>query len=162
MIVLIDGFRLVSWLKKDVYSQYLCLWFFRAFFFDIFFFASLFSAAKRRWVNWVIFLLRFDLLVFWVANLKWFYFLLWFMIWLGAILFFLFFYTKPRSTDRMFISICILLFFSKIKLRKYPNLTSIMIHIITHGCAAHSTFRCLLDTGMNAPITAHIGQTSLE
>lgn len=37
-----------------------------------------------------------------------------------------------------------------------------MIHVITHGCAAHGTFRCLFDTGMNAPITAHIGQTSLE
>lgn len=37
-----------------------------------------------------------------------------------------------------------------------------MVHVVTHGCAAHSTFGCLFDTGMNAPIAAHIGQTSLE
>jgi len=33
---------------------------------------------------------------------------------------------------------------------------------IAHGCAAHGTFGCLLDAGVNAPVTAHIGQTSLE
>lgn len=39
-----------------------------------------------------------------------------------------------------------------------------MIHAmpIAHGCAAHGTFGSLLDARINAPITAHIGQTSLE
>lgn len=45
------------------------------------------------------------------------------------------------------------------------NLTPVvLIHAMTiaHWCAAHGTFGCLLDAGVNAPVTAHIGQTSLE
>lgn len=33
---------------------------------------------------------------------------------------------------------------------------------IAHGCAAHGTFGSLLDARINAPVTAHVGQTSLE
>lgn len=33
---------------------------------------------------------------------------------------------------------------------------------IAHGCAAHGTFGSFLDARINAPVTAHVGQTSLE
>lgn len=46
-------------------------------------------------------------------------------------------------------------------MREY-HLSFVMIHAVTQRCAAQGTFGGLLDAGMNAPITAHIGQTSLE